>query len=649
MTIEDGGNTLHLQGNSWKKISIPYTITPYTVLEFDFRSTAQGEVHGIGFDNNETMSDGYTYKLYGTQSWGIDIPFYRYATFAPNYRHYRIPVGERFTGNMLYLVFVNDHDVSNPTAESYFSNVQVFEDSQTPAIPPVNVDFNAYTISPLDSPALTMTIEDGGSTMHMQGNGWLKIFLPYNVSDSTVIEFDYKSGVQGQVQGILFNDVGAKNEDRTFELYGTQGYGRNAVRYDRYATDWKHFRIPVGKYYTGSMNYVIFANDQDVSTPTADGYFRNVVIYEGEVTLPVTVNFNEYALSPYSSPLGGSNPPNVSIEDNGNTLHLTGNGWLQISMPVLVSQNTVLEFDFKSNSQGEIHGLGLDIDQSADPTHTFKLYGTQSYGVNTFNDYTASAPNWKHYSIPVGQYYFGQMLYLFFANDYDVDNPNAESYFANVEIHLSIPVVTPTPSGMYDRSAAVAYADEWAHSRNLSYPLWYTVQINCGCNDCTNYSSQVLHIGLINGGYVDPLRTGNGTYDETDLTQWWYTGDEYSRTWAWTDWLYNYMRIYDTEFSFMANEELLEGGDFIFLDLRNNINEEILIPDGKADHMRVVVGNGSISLAAGDYSCVDPTRIPTESENTLLVNQHCVDRKHVAWDFNIDFNIHHVWYVHVTK
>jgi extracellular elastinolytic metalloproteinase len=58
MTIEDGGNTLHLKDNSWKKISLPYTITPNTVLEFDFKSSVQSEVHGIGFDNDETMSDG---------------------------------------------------------------------------------------------------------------------------------------------------------------------------------------------------------------------------------------------------------------------------------------------------------------------------------------------------------------------------------------------------------------------------------------------------------------------------------------------------------------------------------------------------------------------------------------------------------------
>lgn len=646
MTIEDGGQTLHLQGNSWKKISFPYTVTPYTVLEFDFKSTTQGEVHGIGFDNNESMSSGYTYKLYGTQGWGIDINFYRYVASAPNYRHYRIPVGEQFTGNMLYLVFVNDHDVSNPTAESYFSNVQVFEDTQIPATPPVNVDFNDYTVSPFDSPALTMTIEDSGSTMHVLGNGWLKMFLPYNVTESTVIEFDYKSGSRGEIQGIGFNNVGGKNESRTFDLYGSQGWGSSAFRYDRYTADWKHFRIPVGKYYTGSMNYVIFANDHDISNPTSESYFHNLMIYEGEISLPVTINFNEYALSPYKSPAGGFLAPTIGIEDNGNTLHLTGNGWTQVSMPIQILPNTVLEFDFKSASQGEVHGIGFDADQNSDTAHTFKFYGTQAYGLTAFNDYATSAPEWKHYVIPVGQYYTGQTLYLFFANDHDVANPTAESYFSNVQIFVQ------TSAYNYNRAAAVAYANAWAHNRNGEYPL--AGETGCNCNDCTNYISQVLH----EGGY--PLRTGN--WDENNVFEWWFRDGslfqlDYSKTWAVTDWFHNYTKIYNTEFDANAQFSELEAGDFVLLVLLNNDNPS-KGPDGRPDHGRVVVGEGYPSAYEIDYisqddhhglyceTIINPVP-PPPSAPVLLVNQHCIDRWHVVWNYNLAPN-DRKFYVHVT-
>lgn len=448
MTIEDGGNTLHLKGNSWKKILIPYTITSYTVLEFDFKSPVQGEVQGIGLDNDETITEGYTHKLYGIQSWGIDVPYYRYANSAPNWRHYRILLGEYYTGNMLYLVFVNDHDVSNPTGESYFSNVKVFEDASASAQPPVDVDFDDYTISPYDgssqSPDLTLTLEDSGDTLHMLGNGWVKMSLPYTLTASTVIEFDFKSGAQGEVHAIGFDADNTMTDTQSFQVYGTQDWGLNAFRSSLYASDWKHYRIPVGKHYTGVMHYIFFANDHDVSNPTAQSYYKNLTIYEGELSLPITIDFDQHVLALYSSTVGGYAPPNIAVEDNGNTLHLSGNGWTQISMPTSIASNTVLAFDFKSASQGEIHGIGLDADLYSDPNTTFKLYGTQTYGFTNFNDYAASAPNWKHYEIPIGQYYSGGQLYLFFANDHDVAVPAVESYFSNVTLFNQPPTATPT-------------------------------------------------------------------------------------------------------------------------------------------------------------------------------------------------------------
>jgi len=622
------------------------------VLEFDFWSPAQGEVQGIGFDTDQSISSGYTYRLYGTQGWGINVAFYRYAAYAPGPRHYRIPVGESYTGNMLYLVFANDHDVSSPTAESFFSNVRVYEESSVAVSPPVEVNFNTYMISPYDgasqSPALTMTIEDGGQTLHMLGNGWLKITLPYTVTTSTVIEFDYKSASQGQIQGIGLDDDTWQQSDRTFQLYGTTGWGRNAFRYALYAPGWKHFRIPVGKYYTGAMRNIFFANDQDISNPTAESLFRNLSIHEGEVSLPVTVDFNQYALSKYVSS-SGSAFPIVDIQDNGSTLHLSGNGWAQISMPVSILPDTVLAFDFQSSAQGEIHAIGFDTDQNSDSSRTFKLYGTQGYGLTTFNDYAASAPNWKHYEIAVGQYYYGEQLYLFFANDHDVAIPTAESYFKNVQISTAV----STNNYTYDRGLAVSYADDWAHYRNVAYPL--ADEIGCGCNDCTNYISQVLH----EGGY--PLRSSEN-WNVQDLYQWWFREDalfnDYSNTWSVTNSFYEYTKIYRTEFDTNAAFSDLQAGDFILLDLLNNNNPEDPTPDGKPDHGRVIVGEGNISQDEIDYigmvdhsfyceTVINPVPTP-DGTPVLLIDQHCIDRRHVAWDYNLDPRTRK-YYIHVIN
>ncbi|MGD9170253.1 MAG: RHS repeat-associated core domain-containing protein [Candidatus Thiodiazotropha sp.] len=127
-TADAQENTLTLTGNTWKKIAFSYTVTPDTVLELDFESSAEGEIHGIGFDTNNNISPAWSFNLYGTQNWAIrDVGRYT----GSGQMHLVIPVGQYFTGTMEWLTFINDHDVDNPTAESRFSNVRVYEAPDT--------------------------------------------------------------------------------------------------------------------------------------------------------------------------------------------------------------------------------------------------------------------------------------------------------------------------------------------------------------------------------------------------------------------------------------------------------------------------------------------------------------------------------------
>ncbi|MCP4964364.1 MAG: DUF5011 domain-containing protein, partial [bacterium] len=54
--VLDGGATLRLAGNAWKKVSLPTTVEADTILAFDFSSSSQGEIQGIGFDTDNGMS-----------------------------------------------------------------------------------------------------------------------------------------------------------------------------------------------------------------------------------------------------------------------------------------------------------------------------------------------------------------------------------------------------------------------------------------------------------------------------------------------------------------------------------------------------------------------------------------------------------------
>ena len=159
---------------------------------------------------------------------------------------------------------------------------------------------------------------------------------------------------------------------------------------------------------------------------------QDTALVQVTVALPGTINFHDYPLGHYGddSDLNGS----VVVEDGGATLHITGNRWPMITFPYTVTANTVLEFDFKSTIRGEIHGLGLDTDTYFSENWAFQLAGTQTWGNTTFHDYAASAGQWKHYVIPVGQFFTGSFNYLFFVNDDDA-NQAADGFFSNLRVY----------------------------------------------------------------------------------------------------------------------------------------------------------------------------------------------------------------------
>jgi hypothetical protein len=129
---QDKGNgsvnngVLVLTGNSWKAIDFNYTVTSNTVIEVDFGSTVEGEIHGIGFDNNNGISSNRTFKLHGTQNWGY-TNYDNYSNVG-SWTTYTIPVGQFYTGSFDRLFFTNDDD-ANSSGNSYFTNIKIYEGS----------------------------------------------------------------------------------------------------------------------------------------------------------------------------------------------------------------------------------------------------------------------------------------------------------------------------------------------------------------------------------------------------------------------------------------------------------------------------------------------------------------------------------------
>ncbi|WP_299681186.1 M20/M25/M40 family metallo-hydrolase [uncultured Tenacibaculum sp.] len=122
--ITNSGNSLTLVNNTWKYIPYDYNVTANTVVEFEFNSTSQGEIHGIGFENDNNLSSTRYFKVHGSQNYGVT----NYDNYTSGTQTYIIPIGSFYTGTMDRLVFINDNDAGSGNT-SVFSNVKIYEGS----------------------------------------------------------------------------------------------------------------------------------------------------------------------------------------------------------------------------------------------------------------------------------------------------------------------------------------------------------------------------------------------------------------------------------------------------------------------------------------------------------------------------------------
>ena len=114
------GCNINLQGNIWRRTNQTFTISSNSVLTFNFSSNGTGEIHGIGFDQDNTASSNRVFKLIGSQNWGIDDFSYNGGN-----QSFSIPVGQYFTGSGYRLILVNDKDAGTQNNQTSISNIRL--------------------------------------------------------------------------------------------------------------------------------------------------------------------------------------------------------------------------------------------------------------------------------------------------------------------------------------------------------------------------------------------------------------------------------------------------------------------------------------------------------------------------------------------
>ncbi|MEO1432273.1 MAG: hypothetical protein AAFV71_25050, partial [Cyanobacteria bacterium J06633_8] len=236
LEVSPDGSGFEITGNSWKKLAINYKITSDTILEFEYNSTKEGEIQGIGFDRNNNISDDEDYKHF-FQLLGTDE---KEAAHKLEYQvnsgwnSYQIRFGDYFTGEFDYLTFINDHDKGTKDAHSQYRNLRLYEEGEQPPAPETPVDKPSPTpefdFNSLESYAQgqdkkhTLEVFSDGSGFEITGNSWKKLAIDYTITSDTILEFEYNSNKEGEIQGIGFetnNQLSESDYERFFQLLGT--------------------------------------------------------------------------------------------------------------------------------------------------------------------------------------------------------------------------------------------------------------------------------------------------------------------------------------------------------------------------------------------------------------------------------------------
>ena len=241
--VFDNGLGITISENTWRRTLTSYTITSNTRLAFTYESTAPGEINGIGFDADTAVSSDQTFKLAGSQVWGINDFVYN----GSGPQDFDIPVGNYFNGSGLNLVLVSDQD-AGAGSNATFTNVRVYE--MTPPPPPAScpdcVVFtsNNASYSAAQDVDQNAVVSADGTGITLSGNTWRRTLSSYDITLTTILEFTYESTAPGEITGIGFDADTAVSPTQTFQLAGSQNWGLRDFSYSGSGT--QSFVIPVG-------------------------------------------------------------------------------------------------------------------------------------------------------------------------------------------------------------------------------------------------------------------------------------------------------------------------------------------------------------------------------------------------------------------
>jgi len=235
-----------------------------------------------------------------------------------------------------------------------------------------------------------------------------------------------------------------------------------------------------------SNTEIWFKTQASISASATDsGYY---VYYDYSSAIAPTpsdiiIDLSGYSIQGYGGTQDGD-PSQYEVIEGGRTLRMYGNNWKGIAKSTTIASDTVLEFDFKSNgTQGEIDGMGWTNNiGTLDASALFQVYGTQTWGVQTYHDY--SGTSYKTYIIDPA--FTGTYSYIVFANDADASQAT-NLFYKNIKIRT---LVSTDPSmSLGDEEAPIVCGDATCDATED----YSTCPSDCCESDCTATNDSTLH------------------------------------------------------------------------------------------------------------------------------------------------------------
>ena len=100
-----------------------------------------------------------------------------------------------------------------------------------------------------------------------------------NITESTVLKFEIKSDLIGEIHGIGLMNGGNLLPELFFNLAGSEDFGITDYNYKEVG-EFQTFEIPVGRYFKGSFQRIIIAADNDENIDGVNTIIRNLMLYE---------------------------------------------------------------------------------------------------------------------------------------------------------------------------------------------------------------------------------------------------------------------------------------------------------------------------------------------------------------------------------